>query len=346
MESVLQEIVTRAREKAPALKSRPEFEAFKASYVGPKGELTAQMKELGKAPREQKPVLGKLVNAAKQQLEEIFEQTLASLDALEMAARMGEQIDPTLPASDALGGTAHLLTQIRREATDVLRRVGFVVAEGPELETEWFNFDALNTPLNHASRDAQDTLYLPENFTASNVKRRASERYLLRSHTSTVQIRTMLARKPPLAIIAPGRCFRRDTADATHSANFHQLEGLYVDARVTVKDLKAVLDLLVRELLGKHFKTRLRPSFFPFTEPSFELDVISPDFGKLSNRWLEIGGCGMVDPAVLSACEISPQKYSGYAFGFGLERIAMLRTGLDDIRLLYQNDLRLLRQFA
>lgn len=346
MESVLQEILKEAQEGAPALKTRPEFEAFKAAYVGPKGRLTAQMKLLGKATPEERPVLGKLINQTKQALEAVLAETLARLESAEVAARLGPAIDPTLPSNEAEPGSLHLLTQVRREVVEVFHRIGFTVAEGPELETEWFNFDALNTPQDHASRDAQDTLYLPADFAASNVKAHGKERYLLRSHTSTVQIRTMLQRKPPLAIIAPGRCFRRDTADATHSANFHQVEGLYIDQRVTVKDLKAVLDYLVRELLGRNFKTRLRPSFFPFTEPSFEVDVISPDFGKLSNRWLEIGGCGLVNPAVLAACEISPQKWSGYAFGFGLERIAMLRTGLDDIRLLYQNDLRLLRQFA
>ncbi len=346
MESVLQEILKEAQAQAPALKTRPEFEAFKAAYVGPKGKLTAQMKLLGKATPEERPVLGKLINQTKQGLEAVFADTLARLETAEITARLGDPIDPTLPANEAEGGTSHLLTQVRDEVVSVFRKIGFVVAEGPELETEWFTFDALNTPKEHASRDAQDTFYLPENFASATVKPRGSERYLLRSHTSTVQIRTMLQRKPPIAVIAPGRCFRRDTSDATHSANFHQVEGLYVDERVTIKDLKAVLDFLVREVLGKNFKTRLRPSFFPFTEPSFELDVISPDFGKLSNRWLEIGGCGLVDPAVFAACEVSPKKWSGYAFGFGLERIAMLRTGLDDIRLLYQNDLRLLRQFA
>ena len=346
MEAVLQEILNEAKANAPALKTRPEFEAFKASYVGPKGKLTAQMKLLGKAAPEERPVLGKLINRTKQEIEGIFAETLARLDSLELAAKLGEAVDPTLPSNESDGGCAHLLAQVRDEVVSVFRKIGFVVAEGPELETEWFTFDALNTPKEHASRDAQDTFYLPQGFVSANVKPHAAERYLLRSHTSTVQIRTMLQRKPPIAIIAPGRCFRRDTTDATHSANFHQVEGLYVDERVTVKDLKAVLDYLVREVLGKHFKTRLRPSFFPFTEPSFELDVISPDFGKLSNRWLEIGGCGLVDPNVLAACEVSSKKWSGYAFGFGLERIAMLRTGLDDIRLLYQNDLRLLRQFA
>jgi len=346
MESVLQEILKEAQATAPSLKTRPEFEAFKAAYVGPKGRLTAQMKLLGKATPEERPVLGKLINQTKQALEAVLAETLGRLESEEVAARLGPAVDPTLPSNESDVGSLHLLTQVRREVVEVFHRIGFVVAEGPELETEWFNFDALNTPQDHASRDAQDTLYLPADFAASNVKPHAKELYLLRSHTSTVQIRTMLQRKPPLAIIAPGRCFRRDTADATHSANFHQVEGLYIDQRVTVKDLKAVLDYLVRELLGRNFKTRLRPSFFPFTEPSFEVDVISPDFGKLSNRWLEIGGCGLVNPAVLAACENSPQKWSGYAFGFGLERIAMLRTGLDDIRLLYQNDLRLLRQFA
>ena len=192
----------------------------------------------------------------------------------------------------------------------------------------------------------QDSYYLPDDLKVENVSKEGDEKYLLRTHTSTVQIRTMLKGKPPIRIVAPGRCFRRDTPDATHSANFHQIEGLYVDKNVTLLDLKATLDHFVKTIFGPKAKTRLRPSFFPFTEPSFEMDFFSPDLGKLSNKWLEIMGCGMVDPEVFKAVGIDSEVYTGYAFGMGIERIAMILQGVDDIRYYYQNDVRFLKQFA
>jgi phenylalanyl-tRNA synthetase alpha chain len=201
-------------------------------------------------------------------------------------------------------------------------------------------------PGDHPARDMQDSYYLPDAAHFDNVSKRERERYLLRTHTSTVQIRTLLREAPPVRIVAPGRCFRRDTPDATHSANFHQIEGLYVDEDVTLTDLKATLDHFVREVFGPKAKTRLRPSFFPFTEPSFEMDFYSPDLGKLSHRWLEIMGCGLVDPAVFEACGIDAGRFTGFAFGMGIERIAMILQGVDDIRYYYQNDRRFLRQFA
>jgi phenylalanyl-tRNA synthetase alpha chain len=192
----------------------------------------------------------------------------------------------------------------------------------------------------------QDTLFLPPGTRATEASRKAGEAYVLRTHTSSVQIRTMLARKPPIRIIAPGRCFRRDTVDATHSANFHQVEGLWVDRDITVRDLKSVLDSFVREIFGATAQTRLRPSFFPFTEPSFEMDIKAPNLGRLSDRWLEIMGCGLVDPKVFQNVEIDPAQWTGLAFGLGIERIAMLIHGIDDIRHFYANDLRFLRQFT
>ncbi len=227
-----------------------------------------------------------------------------------------------------------------------MRKLGFTVAEGPEVETEWHCFDALNTPADHPARDMQDTLYLPKSFRSADAPRKGEEAILLRTHTSSVQVRTMLSRKPPFRIVAPGRCFRRDAVDATHSANFHQVEGLWIDRNVTLADLRGVLDFFVKETFGPEAEIRLRPSFFPFTEPSFEMDLRSPNLGRLSNRWLEIMGCGLVDPKVLELCGLNPNEWSGLAFGLGLERIAMLVHGIDDIRLFYNNDTRFLRQFA
>jgi len=226
------------------------------------------------------------------------------------------------------------------------RKLGFVVADGPEVETEWHCFDALNTPADHPARDMQDTLYMPKAFRSADAPRKADEAILLRTHTSSVQVRTMLSRKPPFRIVAPGRCFRRDAVDATHSANFHQVEGLWIDRNVTLADLRGVLDFFVKETFGADAEIRLRPSFFPFTEPSFEMDLRSPNLGRLSNRWLEIMGCGLVDPKVLELCGLDPNEWSGLAFGLGLERITMLVHGIDDIRHFYNNDTRFLRQFA
>ncbi len=346
MEPQLLALLAEARAAAPGLATRPDFEAFKARYVGPKGAFTSVMKSLGGLPPAERPIAGKLINQYKQQFEALFAEIIARLDAAELAARLGPPVDSTLPAPDSAPGSLHPLTQARNEVVQLFRKIGFTIAEGPELETEWFNFDALNTPADHPARNEQDTFYLPDTTPVGNVTRRGQERYLLRSHTSTIQIRTLLREKPPLRVLAPGRTFRRDNVDATHSANFHQVEGLVVDRRVTVVDLKAALDYLVRGFFGAGAQTRLRPSFFPFTEPSFELDFTSPDLGKLSNKWLELGGCGIVDPEVFKACGLNPDEWTGYAFGFGLERIAMVRTGIDDVRYFFQNDLRFLKQFA
>lgn len=346
MQEKLQAILDEVRENAPAITNRAQFEVFKASFSGPKGSLTEAMKEMGRVPKEEKPALGRLINEVKGQITEVFDEVLQRIEAAELAEKLGPSIDPTLPLPDRNRGTLHPIAQVREEIVSLFRRIGFSVAEATEVETEHHCFDALNIPADHPARDMQDSYYLPDDLEVGNVSRHAEEKYLLRTHTSTVQIRTMLEEEPPIRIIAPGRCFRRDTPDATHSANFHQVEGLYVDKNVTLLDLKATLDYFVKSIFGSSARTRLRPSFFPFTEPSFEMDFFSPDLGKLSNRWLEIMGCGMVDPEVFKAVDIDPEAYTGYAFGMGIERIAMILQGVDDIRYYYQNDVRFLRQFA
>lgn len=346
MREDLSAIVSDVQAKAPTLLTRAEFEVYKATISGPSGSLTQVMKRMGSVPKEEKPVIGKLINEAKTAVNQAFEGVVERLEADELAAKLGPAIDPTLPAIDPDRGKLHPISQVRREIVSLFRRIGFSVAEATELETEHYCFDALNIPGDHPARDMQDSYYMPSDLRVSNVKKHAAENYLLRTHTSTVQIRTMLKEKPPIRIIAPGRCFRRDTPDATHSANFHQIEGLYVDKDASLLDLKATLDHFVKTLFGTKAKTRLRPSFFPFTEPSFEMDFYSPDLGKLSNKWLEIMGCGMVDPEVFEAVEIDPDAYTGFAFGMGIERIAMILQGVDDIRYYYQNDVRFLKQFA
>jgi len=346
MEEKLKAIVEEARQMFPQVSSQAEFEAEKARFVGPRGSFTEIRKQIGTLPKEDRPKAGRWVNETKQALEALFKDSQDRLRQEEMNRRVGPPVDVTLPPDARARGGLHLITQIREELCAIMRRVGFTVAEGPEVETEWYCFDALNTPSDHPARDMQDTYYMKDGVDFGNVSRNDSERYLLRTHTSTVQIREMLKSPPPIRIVSPGRCYRRDTTDATHSASFHQLECLAVDEGVTVKDLKAVLDYLFQSLLGKEAKTRFRPHFFPYTEPSFEVDFYSGHLEKVGKEWVEIGGCGMVDPAVFEAVGYDPRRWSGYAFGFGIERIAMILYGVDDIRYFYQNDLRFLRQFS
>ena len=330
MEEQLQAILAETESALAAVEARFQLDQVKAFILGGNGKLTALMKGIASVAKEERPAFGQAVNKTKKQIENLLAQTASSLDNAEDAAALGKTADVSLPPSGNYVGGLHPLTQVKRRITSIFRQIGFTVAEATEVETEWFCFDALNTPEDHPARDEQDTLYFPKDS---------------RFGTSSVQIRTMLKEKPPIRVIAPGRCFRRDTVDATHSANFHQIEGLYVDKKVTIRDLKAVLDHLLRELFGKEVKTRLRPSFFPFTEPSFEVDLFSSNLGRLSNKWIEIMGCGMVDPTVFDNVGIDPEEWSGFAFGLGIERVAMMLHGIDDIRHFYQNDLRFLSQF-
>ncbi len=347
MQDQLTALLSKAQQELPSLKTRPEFEAAKARFVGPNGELTGMMKQMGAVPKEQRPILGKVINETKVQLQTWLDAALRQIEARELESQLGPAIDPTLPSPDAQPGTYHPLTLVREEMCRILGRVGFSVVEGPEVETEYYCFDALNTPKDHPARDAQDTFYFPEQTRFGNVSKKIpDEKYLLRTHTSSVQIRTMLSRQPPIRIVSPGRVHRRDTTDATHSANFHQLECLYVDKNVTVRDLKALLDYIFTSLLGKDTKTRFRPHYFGYTEPSFEVDLSAKHLPKINKEWIEIGGCGMVDPSVFEGVGYDSNVWSGYAFGMGLERLAILLYGIDDIRYFYQNDLRFLRQFS
>lgn len=347
MQATLSAILAKASAELVTLKTRADFEAAKARYVGPNGELTALMKQMGAVPKEQRPAMGKLINETKAQLQAQLDATLARIAEAEIAAQLGPAIDPTLPSPDAGPGTYHPLTLVREEMCRILRKTGFTVVEGPEVETEYYCFDALATPPDHPARDAQDTFYFPGSAQFGNISKKVpDEKYLLRTHTSSVQIRTMLKGEPPIRIVSPGRVYRRDTSDATHSANFHQIECLYVDKNVTVRDLKALLDYIFASLFGKETKTRFRPHYFGYTEPSFEVDLSAKHLPKVNKEWIEIGGCGMVDPAVFEGVGYDPKVWSGYAFGMGLERLAMLMYGIDDIRYFYQNDLRFLKQFA
>lgn len=346
MEDELKKIVETAKQKVSAVTSRAGFERIKAEITGPNGALTKVMKNMGSIPKEERPTFGKLINQARQQVQVFYDDVLSAIDHAELAARIGPAIDPSLPSPNTALGSLHPLTKVREEISSIFKQIGFTVVEGTEVETEYYCFDALNTPADHPARDLQDTFYLPDNAQFGNVSKKEDERYLLRTHTSSVQIRTMLKEKPPLRVISPGRCFRRDTVDATHSANFHQIEGLYIDENVTVRDLKAVLDYFFEQLLGKGTKTRFRPHFFPYTEPSFEVDFSSSHLAKLGSEWVEIAGCGMVEPAVFESVGYDPEKYSGFAFGMGIERIAMILYGIDDIRYFYQNDARFLSQFS
>jgi phenylalanyl-tRNA synthetase alpha chain len=308
------------------------LEHAKGAWVGPHGKFTALMKQLGTLSKEEKPAAGKAINAAKVELEAAL---IARREELELKATLPkEPADFTLPGRRRAVGRLHPLTQVTDDIVRAFRKIGFVVADGPEIEDEFHCFDALNTPADHPARDSQDTFYVA-----------TEKRPLLRTHTSSVQIRVMQSQPPPIRIIAPGRVYRRDNADATHNPTFHQIEGLYVDKGVTVSDLKGTVEFVFKELMGPDVKLRFRPHYFSYTEPSMEIDFTNSLVKKLGKDWLEIAGCGMVHPQVFENVGYDPEMWSGWAFGFGIERIAMLRYGINDIRLFYENDARFLRQF-
>ena len=335
------------------LKSAPDLAALeqtKGAWLGANGRFTALMKQLGTLSKEEKPAAGKFINAAKIALEAALAERRAELEL--KAALPKEPTDFTLPGRRRALGKLHPLTQVTEDIVRSFRKIGFVVADGPEIEDEYHCFDALNTPADHPARDTQDTFYLASGSEDNSPSpggegRGEGERksLLLRTHTSSVQIRVMKSQPPPVRIIVPGRVYRRDNADATHNPTFQQIEGLYVDKGVTVGDLKGTVEFVFKELLGEETKIRFRPHYFSYTEPSFEIDFSNALVKKLGKDWLEIAGCGMVHPQVFENVGYDPEIWTGWAFGFGIERIAMIRYGINDIRLFYENDVRFLRQF-
>lgn len=308
-----------------------ELEELRIRFLGKKGLLSSFYASLKEVPNEEKKDFGQLINELKNEATSKIDEYKNALAAQRSKAE-ADAIDLTLPATVYEQGAKHPLTLIREQLVEIFGRIGFDVAEGPEVVDEWTNFSALNMPDDHPARDMQDTFFVKN-----------MENHVLRTHTSGVQVQEMLRGEPPLRIISPGMVFRKDN-DATHSPFFHQVEGLYVAKKVSFKDLKQTLFYFVKELFGEDTKFRLRPSYFPFTEPSAEMDIEWIKNGK--SGWMEILGCGMVDPAVLSNCGIDPNEYTGFAFGIGVERIAMLKYGINDIRVFYENDLRFLRQFT
>ena len=316
---------------APDLAS---LEQTKGRFVGAEGQFTALMKQLGTLPKEEKPVAGKAINAAKSEIEAALTARRSELEF--QASLPKESIDFTAPGRRSWQGRIHPLTQVTEDIVRCFRKLGFVVADGPEIEDEYHCFDALNTPADHPARDSQDTFFVADPSKPGS---------LLRTHTSSVQIRVMEKQQPPVRIVVPGRVYRRDNADATHNPTFHQIEGLYVDRNVTVGDLKGTVEFVFKELLGDEVKLRFRPHYFSYTEPSFEIDFSSALTRKMGKDWLEIAGCGMVHPKVFETVGYDPEVWTGWAFGFGIERIAMIRYGISDIRWFYENDVRFLKQF-
>jgi phenylalanyl-tRNA synthetase alpha chain len=315
-----------------------QLQDIRISLLGRKGELTALMKGLGSLSAEERPIVGQLVNTVRDEIESALGAAIGSAHEKVIAARLqSERIDISLPGRRPLKGTKHPVTLVIEEICSIFAGLGFAVAEGPEIEHDWYNFEALNFPPEHPARDMQDTFFVENNM-------------LLRTHTSPVQIRTMLKQKPPVRIIAPGTVYRCDS-DATHSPMFHQIEGLMVDSKVTFGDLKGILTVFTNQLFGQKTGVRLRPSYFPFTEPSAEVDIACVICGGKGCRvcknsgWLEILGAGMVDPEVYRHVQYDAENISGFAFGMGIERIAMLKYGISDMRLLFENDVRFLRQF-
>ena len=336
MQEQLEQIKTAALAEIAAARDETAVETARVKYLGRTGSVSLASEGMKALSKEEKPRIGRLLNEVRTAVTAALESRKAALESLRDAAELAG-VDVTLPGTPVPRGTLHPITQLQDRAIQICRRMGFVLADGPEIETEFHCFDALNTPPDHPARNEQDTFYLPDGR-------------LLRTHTSTVQIRTMESQLPPVRIIAPGAAYRRDEVDATHLAQFNQIEALYVDEGVSIADLKGTVEFFFRGLLGPETKVRFRPHFFPFTEPSFEVDLKAPALGK--DKWLEMGGCGMVDPAVFESINkkrgdnaYDPEKVTGFAFGFGLDRIAMILSAVPDIRFFTENDVRFLSQF-
>ncbi|MEE1279726.1 MAG: phenylalanine--tRNA ligase subunit alpha [Oscillospiraceae bacterium] len=339
MKEQLMQIKQNAAAALSAVSATSELEELRVRYLGKKGELTAILKQMGSLSPEERPIVGQLVNEVRSELEESISKKGEELKGAAMEQKLrDEAIDVTLPGKKQELGHKHPLTLVLDDIKQMFLGMGFDIVRGPEVETDYYNFEALNIPKDHPARDTQDTFYITENI-------------LLRTQTSPVQIRTMEQMKPPIRIISPGRVYRSDAVDATHSPVFHQIEGLVVDKGVTMADLKGTLELFAKKLYGEDSKVRFRPHHFPFTEPSAEVDVMCFNCqGKgcslcKGEGWIEILGAGMVHPKVLSICGIDPEEYSGFAFGMGLERLVMRRYQIDDMRMFFENDMKFLSQF-
>ena len=340
---MLQDDLKRIRAEATAqlagASGKKELEELRVRYLGKKGEVTAILKQMGKLSPEERPVVGKLANEVRAAIEEALEARTSALSAAAFEEKLkSEKLDVTLPGRRPVLGHKHPLSLALDELKEIFLGMGFSIAEGPEVEYDYYNFEALNIPKGHPARDEQDTFYV-------------NDKVLLRTQTSPMQVRTMEQQRPPIRVIAPGRCYRSDALDATHSPLFHQIEGLVVDKGITFAHLKGTLETFIKQLYGEDSVIRFRPHHFPFTEPSAEVDVqcfhCHGEGCRLckGEGWIEILGGGMVHPKVLQNCNIDPEVYSGFAFGIGLERITMRKYNIDDIRLFYENDVRFLGQF-
>ncbi len=339
MQEQLRKIQEDAKQQIEKITDKAGLDALRLKMLGKKGDLTLLLRSMGQVPAEERPKVGQMINVVREHLTAQMDELDAKIKKMEQEKKLArESIDVTEPREHTAIGCVHPVSLVQDQLCKVFTGMGFDVVEGPEVELDLFNFELLNLPKNHPARDAQDTFYIEDNI-------------VLRTHTSPVQARTMLSRKPPIRIVCPGRVYRADEVDATHSPVFHQMEGLVIDEDVTMADLKGTLDAFAKNLYGDDVTTRFRPSFFPFTEPSAEVDLTCVNcHGKgcrvcKGTGWIEVLGAGMVNPKVLDMCGIDSKKYSGFAFGVGLERIAMLRYGITDLRLFYEGDVRFLSQF-
>ena len=339
MQEQLEKIKANAKNEIEQAQNAKELDEVRVKYLGKKGELTAILRGMGSLSAEERPMIGSLVNQIRDELENLIETGEKHFEDLEIEKKLAtENIDVTIPSKKINLGSIHPITQVVNDVKEIFIGMGYEIADGPEVELATYNFDKLNTPPDHPARDIQDTFYITDDI-------------ILRSQTSSVQARVMENTKPPIKIICPGAVYRSDSVDATHSPVFHQIEGLVIDKNISMADLKGTLDMFAKKCLGEKTRIRVRPHHFPFTEPSAEADVSCFVCGGKGCRvckgegWIELLGCGMVHPNVLRNCGINPEEYTGFAFGFGVERIAMAKFGIDDMRLLYENDVRFLKQF-
>jgi len=339
MREKLEKIKEVALKDLKAAANGPELEAIRVRYLGKKGELTSILRGMGGLSEEERPSIGKLVNEVRESVEGFITKATEKIKRNEKESNLkSEKIDISMPGKSQIKGKRHPIDLTQDLIKDIFISMGFTIEEGPEIELDYYNFEALNIPKNHPARGEQDTFYINENI-------------VLRTQTSPVQIRTMEKQKPPIKMISPGKVYRSDAVDATHSPIFYQIEGLVIDKGVTFSDLKGTLEMFSKKLYGDNVKTKFRPHHFPFTEPSAEMDASCFACGGTGCKvckgsgWIELLGCGMVHPQVLRNCGIDPEVYSGFAFGFGLDRMVMMKYGIDDIRLLYESDMRFLNQF-